>query len=152
MTTYSEIFTCYRLSRRTYPGLTRAEAVLYRQLQTHSVLTPALARYVCPEVYETDICHLCQDQRVTLAHILWQCNNAATGTTLPQEIEGAKCSANLDTQLQAVNTIIAALELQRPSSQRQEEPTRSSAQGTTRGVRDLDRVAPGMSMNPSTED
>lgn len=156
MNTYSEIVTWYRLSRRTmpppHPGLTRAEAVLYRQLQTHSVLTPALARYVCPEVYETDICRLCKDQRATLAHILWQCNNAATGTTLPQEIEDAKCSANLDTQLQAVNTIIAALELQRPSSQRQEEPTRSSAQGTTGSVRDLDRVAPGMSMDPSTED
>ncbi|KAH9377858.1 hypothetical protein HPB48_014660 [Haemaphysalis longicornis] len=104
MNTYSEIVTWYRLSRPTmppppHPGLTRAEAVLYRQLQTHSVLTPAFARYVCPEMYETDICRLCKDQRATLAHILWQCNNAATVTTLPQEIEDAKCSANLDTQL-----------------------------------------------------
>lgn len=71
---YSEILQWYRNSRRSmpppHPGLTRTEAVLFRQLQTHSVLTPALARYICPEVYATDICRLCQEARATLVHLL----------------------------------------------------------------------------------
>ncbi|KAH9360741.1 hypothetical protein HPB48_020220 [Haemaphysalis longicornis] len=74
---YSEIVQWYRKSRRSMPppqpGLTRTEAVLFRQLQTNSVLTHAIARYVCPEVYATDLFRLCQEARATLVHLLWNC-------------------------------------------------------------------------------
>lgn len=112
MNTYSEIVTWYRLSRRTmpppHPGLTRAEAVLYRQLQTHSVLTPALARYVCPEGYETDICRLRQDQRATLADILWHVAMQRSNENASSRNRRRHVQPNLGTQLQAVNTITAA--------------------------------------------
>ncbi|XP_077561712.1 uncharacterized protein LOC144178054 [Haemaphysalis longicornis] len=58
MDTYSEVTLRYRLARRTmalpHPRLTREEAVVLRQLQTNSVITPVLAKHLWPEVYITD--------------------------------------------------------------------------------------------------
>lgn len=122
LTTYNEVLQWYRFNRRTmpppHPGLTRAEAVLYRQLQTDSILTPVLARHVCPEVYESDICRLCERERATTAHLLWNCQlrprEASETTTLPPQYNAAKKSKDYNTQLQAVQQVAAALERQRP--------------------------------------
>ncbi|KAH7937536.1 hypothetical protein HPB49_012879 [Dermacentor silvarum] len=56
-----------------HPQLTREQAVLYRQLQTNSVLTPALARFICPDVYESTKCSVCNSATATLTHVLWDC-------------------------------------------------------------------------------
>ncbi|KAH7959064.1 hypothetical protein HPB49_007877 [Dermacentor silvarum] len=60
VTSYADVLEWYRSARRSmpdpHPQLTREQAVLYRQLQTNSVLTPALARFICPDVYESSKC------------------------------------------------------------------------------------------------
>lgn len=77
MTTYNDVVKWYHSRRRTMPpphlGLTRSEAVIYRQLQTGSLLTQVLAKHMCPEVYKSDVCRLCAKERATAAHILWNC-------------------------------------------------------------------------------
>lgn len=123
MTTFNEIVKWYRLNRQTmpppHPGLTRKEAVLYRQLQTGSLLTPVLAKYVCPSVYASDVCRLCVKERATAAHILWDCSvnprEASEKTTIPPQLEAATRIYDQDTQLKAVQQVSAALERQRPS-------------------------------------
>ncbi|XP_077548095.1 uncharacterized protein LOC144160815 [Haemaphysalis longicornis] len=123
MTTYTEIVKWYRLSRRKvpppHPGLTREEAVIYRQLQTGSLPTPVLMRHVCPSVYESDLCRVCQKERATAAHILWDCaknpREASTETMIPPHLEAAAGSYDQEQQTKAVQQISAALERQRPS-------------------------------------
>ncbi|XP_072142785.1 uncharacterized protein [Dermacentor andersoni] len=123
MTSYNEIVKWYRLERRTmpppHPGLTRKEAVLYRQLQTGSLFTPVLMRHVCRSVYESDLCCVCRKERATAAHILWDCaknpHEAATITTIPPRLEAATRCYDQDVQTQAVQQISTALERQRPS-------------------------------------
>lgn len=124
MTAYNDVVKWYRLSRRTmpppHPGLTRSEAVLYRQLQTGSLLTPVLAKHICPEVYESDVCRLCAKERATAAHILWNCElypyEASAMKTIPLQFEAAARSGDYDTQLQAVQQVAAALDRQRPGN------------------------------------
>ncbi|KAG0436234.1 hypothetical protein HPB47_018065 [Ixodes persulcatus] len=123
MTSFNEIVKWYRLNRQTmpppHPGLTRMEAVLYRQLQTGSLLTPVLAKHVCPSVYASDVCRLCTKERATAAHILWDCSvnprEASEKTTIPPQLEAATRSYDQETQLKAVQQVSAALERQRPS-------------------------------------
>uniref|UniRef100_A0A224Z5Y3 Tick transposon n=1 Tax=Rhipicephalus zambeziensis TaxID=60191 RepID=A0A224Z5Y3_9ACAR len=118
-----KIVKWYRLNRQTvpspHPGLTRKEAVLYRQLQTGSLLTPVLAKHVCLSVYESDLCRLCAKERATAAHILWDCNvnprEASEKTTIPLQLEAATRIYDQETQLKAVQQVSAALERQRPS-------------------------------------
>lgn len=102
-----------------HPGLTRKEAGLYRQLQTGSLLTPVLAKHVCPSVYASDVCRLCAKERATAAHILWDCRvnprEASEKTNLPPQLEAATRSYDQGTQLKAVQQVSAALERQRPS-------------------------------------
>ncbi|KAG0439665.1 hypothetical protein HPB47_016565 [Ixodes persulcatus] len=78
MTSFNEIVKWYRLNRQTmpppHPGLTRKEAVLYRHIQTGSLLTPVLAKHGCPSVYASDVCRLCAKERATSAHILCDCS------------------------------------------------------------------------------
>lgn len=121
LTTYTEVLQWYRLSRRTmsppHPRLTRAEAVLYRQLQTNSVITPVLAQYVCPGAYDSVQCSVCARANATLAHLLWDCernpDEAAAPTRLPDSFTSAMISSEYATQLQAVQQLEAALARQR---------------------------------------
>lgn len=115
---YAEVLGWYRYGRRTmpppHPGLTREQAVLYRQLQTRSVLTPALARYVCPEVFESEVCSVCKRAKATLTHILWDCDlhpeeAVASPGRLPEDIARAVLSQDLTEQLQAVQRLEVAL-------------------------------------------
>ncbi|KAG0410654.1 hypothetical protein HPB47_012233 [Ixodes persulcatus] len=123
MTSFNEIVKWYRLNRQTmpphHPGLTQMEAVLYRQLQTGSLLTPVLAKHVCPSVYASDVCRLCAKERATAAHILWDCSvnprEASKKTTIPPQLEAATRGYDHETQLKAVQHVSAALERQRPS-------------------------------------
>lgn len=77
---YGGVLRWHRDQRRTFPPphreLSRAEATKFRQLQTETVLTPALARHVCPELYESATCSVCELETATLAHIMWGCNSA----------------------------------------------------------------------------
>lgn len=122
MTSFNDIVKWYRNARRTrpppHPGLTREEAVIYRQLQTGSLLTPVIAKYVCPQVYESDVCRLCKEERATMAHILWNCQEnpreATENTTLPPQLEAAVNTYDHGLQLQAVQQVTAALERQKP--------------------------------------
>ncbi|XP_077536539.1 uncharacterized protein LOC144148888 [Haemaphysalis longicornis] len=123
MTSYNEIVKWYRLDRRTmpppHPGLTREEAVIYRQLQTGSLLTPVLLKHICPSVYVSDLCCVCRKERATAAHILWDCaknpQQATTMTTIPPRLEAAMRCYDQEVQAQDVQQISAALERQRPS-------------------------------------
>ncbi|KAG0414981.1 hypothetical protein HPB47_007862, partial [Ixodes persulcatus] len=100
-----------------HPRLTREEAVVFRQLQTNSVITPVLAKHLWPEVYVTDLCRLCGKERATLAHILEDCecaNADNSADVLPPPMEEAKRSEDYDVQHTAIQQILAALEKQRP--------------------------------------
>lgn len=97
-----------------HPQLTREQAVLYRQLQTNSVLTPALARFICPDVYESAKCSVCNSATATLTHVLWDCKlnpeeAAAYPGRLPTDIARAVTAQDSEQQLQAVQRIETAL-------------------------------------------
>ncbi|KAH6934395.1 hypothetical protein HPB50_024125 [Hyalomma asiaticum] len=123
MTEYSEVLKWYRPGRRTVPpphhGLTRSEAVTYRQLPTGSLPTPMLMKHVCSSVYVSDLCRVCKSERATAAHILWDCvqnlREARAVTTIPPWLMAAAGSDQLEEQTRAVQWISAALEKQRPS-------------------------------------
>ncbi|KAG0414837.1 hypothetical protein HPB47_008004 [Ixodes persulcatus] len=103
MTTYNEIVKWYRLNRRTmpppHPGLKRGEAVIFRQLQTGSLLTPVLAKYIYPGLYADDTCRLCMKARATAVHVLWDCEKnpreATEQTAIPPQFEAAARSCDL---------------------------------------------------------
>lgn len=122
LATYNEITKHYRLSRRRMappdPSLTREQAVVFRQMQTGSLLTPVIMKHVCPEQYEDDTCKVCQSARATAAHLQWDCtarpSEAATATMIPPWFEAAARSNDKNDQLQAVQLILAALERQKP--------------------------------------
>lgn len=120
LTVYGEVLQWYRDGRRAFPpphlGLTRREAVLLRQMQTKTVLTPALARHVCPDVYEDSVCSVCALTSADLAHLLWGCGgHVASGgcKDLPPYIYGLMSSPECERQLQAVQRLEAALAQQR---------------------------------------
>lgn len=137
-------------SRPPHPKLTRAEAVLYRQLQTHSVITPVLARHVCPEVYESVLCSVCARTNATLAHLLWGCERhsleADGATRLPEDITYAMNSNEHEVQLRTIQRLEAALAGQKrreassggrrvntrtPTTHRPRRRPRGTASGTT---------------------
>lgn len=118
LTSYREILEWYRERRRVFPpphrDLTRREGVLLRQLQTENVLTPALAKHMCPELYEDDTCSLCNLDRATLAHVLWGCGKrGATDSVLPPPVKHCVGSEHPEEQLRAVRQLEAALALQK---------------------------------------
>ncbi|KAH6947484.1 hypothetical protein HPB50_019200 [Hyalomma asiaticum] len=123
MTEYTEVLKWYRLGRRTmpppHPGLTRSEAVTYRQLQNGSLPTPVLMKHVCSSVYVSHLCHVCKSERATAAHTLWHCvqnpREARTVTTIPAWLMAAAGSDQLEEQTRAFQWISAALEKQHPS-------------------------------------
>lgn len=122
--TYGDILEWYRINRRTlpppHPKLTREESVTFRQLQTNSLLTPVLAKHMCPEVYVSDNCVLCKKERATAAHILWNCevnpSKANAATVIPPQFMDAARSKDYNIQFLAVQQVLAALERQRPES------------------------------------
>ncbi|KAH7974127.1 hypothetical protein HPB49_010274 [Dermacentor silvarum] len=118
VTSYADVLEWYRSARRSmpdpHPQLTREQAVLYRQLQTNSVLTPALARFICPDVYESSKCSVCNSATATLTHVLWDCKlnaeeAAAYPGRLPTDIARAVTAQDSEQQLQAVQRIETAL-------------------------------------------
>ncbi|XP_077544169.1 uncharacterized protein LOC144156182 [Haemaphysalis longicornis] len=101
MTDYNEVTKFHRLARRTlpppHPGLSRAEAVLLRQLQTGSLPTPVLMKHIYPEAYPTDTCQVCQRGRADFVDVLWDCvkfpERASTRRgRLPSRLEAAMAS------------------------------------------------------------
>ncbi|KAH9380008.1 hypothetical protein HPB48_006174 [Haemaphysalis longicornis] len=118
--TYGDILRWYRHNRQRllapHPQLTRREGVLYRQLQTDSILTPVLARYICPTLYNTDRCIICKTAAATTAHILNDCTRLQTQSEaqeLPPKAREAITSSDYNTQLQAVRQVEEALTRQR---------------------------------------
>ncbi|KAH7959012.1 hypothetical protein HPB49_007298 [Dermacentor silvarum] len=118
VTSYADVLEWYRSARRSMPDLrpqlTREQAVLYRQLQTNSVLTPELARFICPDVYESAKCSVCNSATATLTHVLWDCKlnpeeAAAYPGRLPTDIASAVTAQDSEQQLQAVQRIETAL-------------------------------------------
>lgn len=90
--------------------------MLYRQLQTDSILTPVLARYICPTLYNTDRCIICKTAPATTAHILNDCTHLQTHSEaqeLPPKVREAITSSDYNTQLQAVRQVEEALTRQR---------------------------------------
>ncbi|KAM7295667.1 hypothetical protein ISCGN_025164 [Ixodes scapularis] len=76
LTTFRDITQHHRLNRRKYPPphdkLNKAEAVIWRLLQTHTYPSPATLRHCYPSLYLTDACKTCGN-RATLRHMLWEC-------------------------------------------------------------------------------
>lgn len=90
--------------------------MLLRQLQTGTVPNPALARHVCPGVYESDKCSVCALVTADLAHLMWGCDrhSACMGSKdLPPDIIQLMSSSEHERQLQAVQRLEAALAWQR---------------------------------------
>ncbi|KAH7975030.1 hypothetical protein HPB49_022909 [Dermacentor silvarum] len=117
---YGGILAWYREGHRALPGphprLERREGVLLRQLQTETVLTPALARHVCPGLFESATCSVCARELATLAHVLWGCDACAGGTvrdSLPPDMEHYISSPDHQAQLQAIQRLDAALARQK---------------------------------------
>lgn len=133
---YGDILQWYRAGRRLrpppHPRLSREDAVLYRQLQTNSVLTPMLARHVCPEVYESVLCSVCNVSCATLAHLLWDCElnpvEASASKDLPARTTSAMNTYDPDVQAQEIQRLKAALARQR----RREVPARALGASTPR--------------------
>lgn len=121
---YGSILQWYREGRRTLPGphprLGRREGVLLRQLQTGTVLTPALARHVCPGLYESAKCSICARELATLTHVLWGCDACAGGVitdVLPPDIVNHIASPDHEAQLNAIQRLDAALAQQKRTEQ-----------------------------------
>lgn len=115
--------------------LTRHQAVLLWQLQTNSVLTPALARHVCPELYASEKSSMCGAVTATLAHIMWDCEvrpreAADPYGPLPASITNAVRSADLDTQTAVVQQLEAALSRQRRGETQRGTPAGRTPQGS----------------------
>ncbi|KAH7973711.1 hypothetical protein HPB49_004064 [Dermacentor silvarum] len=117
---YGGILAWYREGRRAlsgpHPRLGRREGVLLRQLQTGTVVTPALARHVCPGLFESATCSVCARELATLAHVLWGCDACAGGTvrdSLPPDMEHYISSPDHQAQLQAIQRLDAALARQK---------------------------------------
>ncbi|KAH9364171.1 hypothetical protein HPB48_000811 [Haemaphysalis longicornis] len=120
LTTYGATLCWYRTERQAYPpphpGLARREAVLLRQLQTGTVLTPALARHVCPDMYEDEVCSVCARVNADLAHLMWGCadhDSSAGRPILPPDIADSVRSSGREDQLRAIQRLEAALDRQR---------------------------------------
>ncbi|KAH7933111.1 hypothetical protein HPB49_008339 [Dermacentor silvarum] len=125
LTDYGGILAAYREARRAFPPphneLSRAEAVQLRQLQTECVLTPALARHVCPDMFVDAKCSVCERELATLRHIMWgECNSAVHNgngqcqdATYPKEVGAWIRSEDSTTQRRAIQRLEEALAKQK---------------------------------------
>ncbi|KAH8039409.1 hypothetical protein HPB51_006919 [Rhipicephalus microplus] len=121
---YGSILQWYREGRRALPGphlrLGWRDGVLLRQLQTGTVLTPALARHVCPRLYESAKCSICARKLAKLTHMLWGCDACARGAitdALPPNIVNHIGSPDHEAQLNAILRLDAALARQKRTEQ-----------------------------------
>ncbi|KAH8026757.1 hypothetical protein HPB51_024256 [Rhipicephalus microplus] len=121
---YGSILQRYREGHRALPGphpwLGRREGVLLGQLQTGTVLTPALARHACPGLYESAKCSICARELATLTHVLWGCDACAGGVitdALPPGIVNHISSPDHEAQLNAIQRLDAALARQKRTEQ-----------------------------------
>nr|XP_050028015.1 uncharacterized protein LOC126523445 [Dermacentor andersoni] len=121
MTDYNEITKAYRLAPRTlpppHPRLSRAEAVLLRQLQPGSLPSPELMHRMYPETYPTDQYRVCRWETADYTHILWGCveiPEEANSRKISPQLEAAAKSYDQDEQLWAVQHVLGALERQGP--------------------------------------
>lgn len=74
------------------------------------MITPALARYVCPGYYASDTCCVCELVLADLPHVMWGCVEHETQgypRVLPPNVQ---CALN-STDLSAQRTVIQQLEL-----------------------------------------
>ncbi|XP_037572344.1 uncharacterized protein LOC119454506 [Dermacentor silvarum] len=125
LTDYGGILAAYREARRAFPPphheLSRAEAVQLRQLQTECVLTAALARHVCPDMFVDAKCSVCERELATLRHIMWGgCNSAVHNgngqcqdATYPKVVGASIRSEDSTTQRRAIQRLEEALAKQK---------------------------------------
>lgn len=120
ITSYGEILQWYRNSRRIYPAphrdLSRQEAATLRQLQASAIWTPVLAKHICPEVYVTDTCQVCQAARASQRHILWGCEVSKQDGDMPDTLRHKIASQEMVHQRDAVQQVLGALARQRPKT------------------------------------
>ncbi|XP_075542962.1 uncharacterized protein LOC142576634 isoform X4 [Dermacentor variabilis] len=101
-----------------HPRLSRAEAVVLRQLQPGSPPSLKLMNRMYLETYPTDMCRVCRRETADYTHILWDCikyPEDAKSRTLPPRLEAAAKSYDRDDQLWAVQQVPEALERHGPS-------------------------------------
>lgn len=129
ITDYGEVLRWYRDQRQAFPPphreLSRAEAVRFRQLQTETVLTPALARHMCPDLFEDATCSVCKRETATLSHLMWGCesevrdggdNVQCSRDTYPPDVRECVCSTDINHQRRVIQRLEAALAKQRRKS------------------------------------
>ncbi|XP_077540997.1 uncharacterized protein LOC144153218 [Haemaphysalis longicornis] len=140
MTSYNELTKAFRLARRLLPppckGLSRSQAVLFRQLQTRTLPSPALLHRMYPESHPDDKCRVCRRETATFEHMLWDCSkhpSEANSGRIPPQLEEAMRSDHQETQLQAVQQVIEALARQEPRepATASDDPRRAPAKTTT---------------------
>lgn len=115
--TFSELTQQARLARRLYPPphsqLSHSQQILWRRLQTRTLLTPQRLSYYRPVSPE---CTLCGELHATLDHILFGCpadpppqGQPAIGSW--EEWEALLTSQDLDIQLRCVDRGASAMAL-----------------------------------------
>lgn len=121
LTDYGDVLRRFREGRRVYPAphrdLSRAESVLLRHLQVKCVLTPALARHICPEMFASPMCSVCEQELATLGHIV-RCDgavqpssDASSGTAGEEHVSGrGATSEDEDTDLVPEQTLPGQME------------------------------------------
>lgn len=96
---YNDITKHYQLGRRIlpppHPKLKRRQAVVWRQLQTHTFPSPVRLRHIFPAKYPSALCKLCQATRATLSHMLWECPVIAAKMAVAPEALASKWAAAL---------------------------------------------------------
>lgn len=123
LTDYGEILKRFRGERREYPAphheLSRAESVMLRQMQVECVLTPALARHICPEVFADPVCSVCEKELATLGHIM-KCggevrdgDGQSLDATYPEQVERWLRSIDSSSQRWAIQRLEEALARQK---------------------------------------
>lgn len=100
-----------------HQGLSREEAVLLRQLQTGSILAPAMLHVLHPGLYLSGVCKVCKVGLADQWHIFWDCvrfPDEAKSRTYPPKLQEAMRSNDKDVQLRAVQQARGALNEHRP--------------------------------------
>lgn len=102
-----------------------------RQLQVETVLTPALARHMRPDLFESAECSVCARTMATLAHLMWGCDSVVNGErdTYPPEVREWVGSTEQEDQRRAVQRLEAALALQRRKGTPGGNPSSPSGDG-----------------------
>lgn len=137
ITGYSDVLEWYRARRRKmarpHRSLTREEEVHLRQLQTGSVLTPALAHHVCPGLYPSNMCSVCGVVIADLPHVLWGCDEherRGHPRTIPEWVTLGLVAKDFASQSAVTQLLATALGTQRRTEQ--EAGRLTGAPGTPR--------------------